>query len=209
MKFWHTWLLSALVCIGFWPMPSATALSSLASPSLKNSAAHADAQGPLLELARGHDGQDDPYANESTSPSHKNTKGHKNPKSRSGHKKSASQRFDEHQRQEENFRGPFFTERQMPYFQRCYGAQDISDLPPGLRKHVERTGHLPPGLEMQLERNGHLPPGLEKRMAPASPCIVRQIGALPPYTRLYLYGRDAVLLNEHTQAIVDILRGAY
>jgi hypothetical protein len=68
---------------------------------------------------------------------------------------------------------------------------------------------LPPGLEIQLERNGHLPPGLEKRMAPASPCVVRRIRALPPDTRLYLYGRNAILLNEHTQAIVDILRGAY
>jgi hypothetical protein len=107
-----------------------------------------------------------------------------------------------------NFRGRFFRKHYVPYFQSCYGP-NAGNLPPGLQKHTARTGHLPPGLEMQLERNGHLPPGLEKRLSPVSPCVTRQIGRLPAGTRLYLLGQDAVLLNEHTRQIVDILRSAY
>ena len=86
---------------------------------------------------------------------------------------------------------------------------DVSSLPPGLQKHVARTGHLPPGLEKQLARNGHLPPGLEKRMSPASPCVMQRLGPLPPDSRLYMLGRDAYLINYHTRAIIDVLRGAY
>lgn len=107
-----------------------------------------------------------------------------------------------------NFGGSFFRQHYVPYFRSCYGP-NTGNLPPGLQKHIARTGHLPPGLEMQLERNGHLPPGLEKRLNPVSPCVTRRIGQLPVNTKLYLLGRDALLLNEHTHEIVDILRGAY
>jgi hypothetical protein len=107
------------------------------------------------------------------------------------------------------YAGPFFRPGDAGYFNKCYGGSDISSLPPGLQKHVERTGHLPPGLEKQLARNGHLPPGLEKRMSPVSPCVLQRIGPLPPDSRLYMLGRDAYLINYHTRAIIDILRGAY
>ena len=36
-------------------------------------------------------------------------------------------------------------------------------LPPGLVRHVQRTGQLPPGLQRRLERTGQLPPGLQRR----------------------------------------------
>ena len=36
-------------------------------------------------------------------------------------------------------------------------------LPPGLQRHVDRTGQLPPGLQRRLERTGQLPPGLQRR----------------------------------------------
>ncbi len=110
---------------------------------------------------------------------------------------------------EGNYAGPFFRPVDAGYFGQCYGGTDVSSLPPGLQKHVARTGHLPPGLEKQLARNGHLPPGLEKRMSPASPCVMQRLGPLPPDSRLYMLGRDAYLINYHTRAIIDVLRGAY
>jgi hypothetical protein len=108
-----------------------------------------------------------------------------------------------------NYDGPFFRAADAGYFHQCYGGVDVSSLPPGLQKHVARTGHLPPGLEKHLERNGQLPPGLQKRMSPASPCVLQRIGPLPPDSRLYMLGRDAYLINYHTRAIIDILRGAF
>jgi len=108
-----------------------------------------------------------------------------------------------------NYTGPFFRPIDAGYFHQCYGGVDVNSLPPGLQKHVARTGHLPPGLEKHLERNGQLPPGLQKRMSPASPCVIERIGPLPPDSRLYMLGRDAYLVNYHTRAIIDILRGAF
>jgi hypothetical protein len=103
--------------------------------------------------------------------------------------------------------GSFFQPHHTAYFRQCYTQPDA--LPPGLQKQVESSGHLPPGLEMQLHRNGHLPPGLEKKMVPVTECVDNRIGPLPPDTRLYLMGRNAYLINEHTHAIVDILHGVY
>jgi hypothetical protein len=108
-----------------------------------------------------------------------------------------------------NYGGPFFRPVDAGYFHQCYGGTDVSGLPPGLQKHVARTGHLPPGLEKHLARNGQLPPGLQKRMSPASPCVLQRMGPLPPNSRLYMLGRDAYLIDAHTRAIIDILRGAY
>ncbi|HZO81783.1 MAG TPA: hypothetical protein VFB33_08815 [Candidatus Binataceae bacterium] len=110
---------------------------------------------------------------------------------------------------EENYAGPFFRPAHAGYFRKCYEGADLSALPPGLQKHVEKTGHLPPGLERHLERNGTLPPGLQKRMSPANPCVLGHLGPLPPNSRLYMLGHDAYLINYHTQRILDIFRGAY
>jgi hypothetical protein len=34
-------------------------------------------------------------------------------------------------------------------------------------------------------------------------------GPLPPDSKLYLYENDLILLNDHTKAIIDILRSAF
>ena len=121
------------------------------------------------------------------------------------------------------FCGPYFTASSAPYFRDYYSRDDYANLPPGLRKHVLKTGHLPPGLEKKYQRTGQLPPGLRKRfncgqMLPAeySPYLYpvpevayQKVGPLPPDSNLYLYGQDLILLNDHTKAIIDILRGAY
>lgn len=119
---------------------------------------------------------------------------------------------DEHHMSEEererNYAGPFFRPTYTRYFHDCYGG-NMRNLPPGLQKQVERTGHLPPGLQKHLERDGTLPPGLEKRMTPANPCLMRHIGPLPVGERLYMLGRDAYLINYHTRRIIDILRNVF
>jgi hypothetical protein len=46
-------------------------------------------------------------------------------------------------------------------------------------------------------------------MSPANPCVLERIGPLPPDSLLYMLGRDAYLVNYHTRATIDILRGAF
>lgn len=133
--------------------------------------------------------------------------------------KSKSEEDYEHQQ----FCGPYFRSSQVPYFRNYYSQNNYANLPPGLWKHIQKKGQLPPGLEKKYERTGQLPPGLQKRLEcgqtvppdyrryfyPVPASAYEQFGPLPPDTSLQLYGNDLILLNEHTRAIVDILRGAY
>lgn len=163
-----------------------------AAPNPAGAAVIAVEGSPAVQLARAHDDdEDEPYEND------------KHGKQKHHHGKHHGDDVDG------QYAGPFFRPVDNRYFSQCYGGEDVSNLPPGLQKHVQRTGHLPPGLEKQLARNGHLPPGLEKRMSPASPCVLQRLGPLPPNSRLYMLGRDAYLINYHTRSIIDILRGAY
>jgi hypothetical protein len=83
-----------------------------------------------------------------------------------------------------------------------YYRNRSSNLPPGLAK---RHGNLPPGLEKQLQRNGTLPPGLQKRLEPFPQDLSRQLPPLPAdYTRGVI-GDRAIILNQRTRAIVDVI----
>ncbi len=78
-----------------------------------------------------------------------------------------------------------------------------STLPPGLAK---RNGQLPPGLERQLERNGTLPPGLQKRIEVFPKELNRQLPPLPYGYVRGLIGGSAVVVNQRTGAIVDVIQ---
>ena len=74
-------------------------------------------------------------------------------------------------------------------------------LPPGLAKRQ----HLPPGLQKHIERTGRLPPGLEKRRLPGD------LRALLPYHKGRDYrvvGNDIVLIEIATNLILDVMKGA-
>ena len=119
--------------------------------------------------------------------------------------------------------GEYFKAASLPYFRDYYSQDNHANLPPGLRKQLHKRGHLPPGLEKKYAQTGQLPPGLEKRFecgqtlpTDYSSYLYRvpdvayeRVGPLPPDSTLYLYGRDLILLNDHTKAIIDILRGVY
>ncbi len=73
-------------------------------------------------------------------------------------------------------------------------------LPPGLANRQ----HLPPGLQKHIERTGRLPPGLEKRWLPGD---LRRL--LPYHTgRDYrVVGNDIVLIETATELILDVMKG--
>ena len=83
-----------------------------------------------------------------------------------------------------------------------YFREISSRLPPGLRL---RNGDLPPGLERQLQRSGRLPNGLEKQIDSFPRELNGRLAPLPrDYTR-GLIGGTAVVIDQRTMAIVDII----
>jgi Ni/Co efflux regulator RcnB len=79
--------------------------------------------------------------------------------------------------------------------------QHENNLPPGLAK----KDRLPPGLEKQLVRRGTLPPGLQKRLQPCPRDLERQLPPPPPECAHVLIGGHIVLLNQHTNVVVDVV----
>src|SRR5438067_480797 len=90
---------------------------------------------------------------------------------------------DEDEDENENYRGPFFREQQSVYFRQYYGPGGYPNLPPGIRKHLERTGHLPPGLEKKFGRSYQMPPEYDPDLVPVSPYVLQRMGPLPPDTQ--------------------------
>lgn len=77
-----------------------------------------------------------------------------------------------------------------------------SSLPPGLRV---RNGDLPPGLEKQLQKNGRLPKGLVKHIDPFPLELNGRLAPLPRDFTRGLIGGTAVVIDQRTMAIVDII----
>ena len=74
-------------------------------------------------------------------------------------------------------------------------------LPPGLAKRQS----LPPGLRKQLRERGRLPPGLQKRLVPVPSPLVSRLPGLPPYYSRYFAGRDLIVVDTRTYAIVAVI----
>jgi hypothetical protein len=83
---------------------------------------------------------------------------------------------------------------------RGWYSDNETHLPPGLAK----KDRLPPGLEKQLVRRGTLPPGLQKRVQPCPIELERRLPPPPPECAHVLIGGHVVLLNRHSNLVVDI-----
>ena len=86
---------------------------------------------------------------------------------------------------------------------RNYFLNSQGNLPPGLAK---RKGDLPPGLEKQLRRNGHLPPGLAKKFYPFPLDLEKKLPPLKPDLVRGMIGLSAVIMNEKTSLILDVIK---
>lgn len=109
----------------------------------------------------------------------------------------------------------FFTPHRIGVIRDYYSGRGAGGLPPGLQKHLERTGHLPPGLEgrpLPPGLQGHLavgqtlPPDILRELTLAPRDLLSQLGPLPPQSRLYFYNGNAILLDPKTSAVLDIVR---
>lgn len=77
-----------------------------------------------------------------------------------------------------------------------------SGLPPGLAK---RNGDLPPGLEKQLRRNGKLPPGLQKKLEPFPQDLEVRLAPVPSGCRRVTLGTWALLIQDASNVIMDVI----
>jgi len=96
---------------------------------------------------------------------------------------------------------PVFTPRDRDIIRQYFRGR-YSNLPPGLAK---RGGDLPPGLKKHLERNGTLPPGLQKRLTPFPDDLNRRLPPLPAIYRRGSIGQDVVIVDTRTQRVLDII----
>jgi hypothetical protein len=71
---------------------------------------------------------------------------------------------------------------------RTHYTPQYSNLPPGLRKKVARTGQLPPGWQKKMQP---FPPTLERRLAPLPTGYSR--GVLDGHAVIYSPGRSVIL----------------
>jgi hypothetical protein len=95
---------------------------------------------------------------------------------------------------------------------RDFYARNPSSLPPGLAK---RGGELPPGL---AKRGGKLPPGLSRgqvlmpehqvNLQPLPKDLERLLPPPPHEVIRRIIGRDIVLIQEHNNKVLDILKDA-
>jgi hypothetical protein len=96
---------------------------------------------------------------------------------------------------------PVFTERDRLLI-RGWFHDHSEGLPPGLAKRET----LPPGLEKHLRERGTLPPGLQKKIEPLPPELERQLSRLPTGYRRVIVAGHAILMNDQTALIYDIVR---
>jgi hypothetical protein len=70
--------------------------------------------------------------------------------------------------------------------------------------YAPRYRALPPGLQKKLRRTGQLPPGWQKKLAPFPVAVERRLAVPARGYRRGIIDGHAVIINPHTQVIVDL-----
>jgi len=83
--------------------------------------------------------------------------------------------------------------------------QNLEGLPPGLAKREQ----LPPGLRRQLQKNGTLPSGLQQRLQPLPEALERSLPKLTAGLKRGIIGVDLVLVVEVSGEILDIISSIF
>jgi hypothetical protein len=75
-----------------------------------------------------------------------------------------------------------------------------------IRTHYgNRYSNLPPGLKKKVQRGGSLPPGWQKKMEPFPVALERELVLLAYGRRYGIYDGHAVIYDPLTHAILDII----
>jgi len=82
-------------------------------------------------------------------------------------------------------------------------GKGAKSMPPGLAKRDE----LPPGLKKHIEKNGVLPPGLQGRDLPDD--LKRRLPKSHKGTKRVIVGDDVVLIEEATRVVIDVIEDVF
>ena len=83
-----------------------------------------------------------------------------------------------------------------------FGSPDVRIISDYYREPAQQ---LPPGLEKKLQRGGALPPGWQKKVQVFPRDLEIQLPQIPVGSRRVVYGRMALLINDATNLVLDIL----
>ena len=83
-----------------------------------------------------------------------------------------------------------------------FGTADAQIIADYYRPRVQQ---LPPGLEKKLQRGGTLPPGWQKKVQAFPRDLVGRLGPVPVGYSRVVSGRTALLINDATNVVLDIL----
>lgn len=93
--------------------------------------------------------------------------------------------------------------------QAAAGAQSIRFSSSEIRLisdyYVSRQQQLPPGLAKKVQRGGTLPPGWQKKVQPFPRDLDTRLPAVPAGCSRVIYGPTAVLVQDATNLVLDIL----
>lgn len=95
---------------------------------------------------------------------------------------------------------PSFRDAEIRILQDFY-RPGSGNLPPG----IARKGEFPPGLMKQIARGKGLPPGLANKLEPLPPPLARQFPVPPPGYRRMICGTFALMLDDSTNLVVDVV----
>ena len=83
-----------------------------------------------------------------------------------------------------------------------FGASDARLI---VEYYRPRMRQLPPGLEKKLARGGTLPPGWQKKVQPFAPELAGRLGPVPAGCSRFASGRVALLINDATNVVLDLI----
>jgi len=83
-----------------------------------------------------------------------------------------------------------------------FAASDSRVIAEYYRPHLQ---HLPPGLAKKVQRGGTLPPGWQKKVQPFPPELVGRLAPVPAGCSRVVSGGVALLVQDATNVVLDIL----
>ncbi|MBI2313688.1 MAG: hypothetical protein HYU77_14405 [Betaproteobacteria bacterium] len=84
-------------------------------------------------------------------------------------------------------------------------AKKQKQLPPGLKKKIERGGELPPGWQKKVARGEVMDPVVYRQARPIPADLIRILPPQPKGTTIIVVEGKAVRLWEATRTIIDVL----
>jgi hypothetical protein len=102
------------------------------------------------------------------------------------------------------FSGPFFKQEHKTIIHSWFTPEGRRELPPDFVKRIE-VKEVPAPVSKVLVRNARVTTEIESELQPVPPTLTTRFGTLPPETKLYMYGHNAILIDEPKKTVIDVI----